>query len=53
MSEKVAKNDITGDSIKTKSASKKYYDNYDLIFRKNKEENDAKNSNSTTNTTTK
>jgi hypothetical protein len=30
----VARNDITGDAIQTKSASKAYYDNYDLIFRK-------------------
>lgn len=30
----VAKNDITGDAIQTKSASQAYYDNYDLIFRK-------------------
>lgn len=52
MSEKVAKNDITGDSIKTKSASKKYYDNYDLIFKKNKEENNDKNTNSSTSTST-
>ena len=53
MSEKTAKNDITGDAIKTKSASKKYYDNYDLIFRKNKDENNAKNYNSSSNTTPK
>jgi hypothetical protein len=52
MSEKTAKNDITGDSIKTKSASKNYYDNYDLIFRKNKEENNDKNINSNTDTST-
>ena len=32
----VARNDITGDAIQTKSASKAYHDNYDLIFRKNK-----------------
>lgn len=30
-----AKNDITGDSIRTKGASKKYLDNYDKIFGKN------------------
>ena len=29
-----AKNDITGDSIASKSNSKAYQDNYDLIFRK-------------------
>ena len=32
----VARNDITGDAIQTKSSSKAYQDNYDLIFRKNK-----------------
>jgi len=32
-----AKNDITGDSIKTKSNSQKYVDNYDAIFRKKPE----------------
>lgn len=31
----VTKNDITGDSIRTKGASKKYLDNYDKIFGKN------------------
>ncbi len=31
----VAKNDITGDAIQTKSASQSYRDNYDNIFRKN------------------
>jgi hypothetical protein len=31
-----SKNDITGDLIKSKSPSKKYYDNYDKIFRKDK-----------------
>ena len=30
----VAKNDITGDSIMTKTVSSSYRDNYDLIFRK-------------------
>ena len=29
------KNDITGDSIRTKGTSKKYLDNYDKIFGKN------------------
>ena len=29
------RNDITGDAIQTKVASKEYLDNYDLIFRKN------------------
>ena len=32
----VARNDITGDAIQTKSASSAYRDNYDNIFRKNK-----------------
>jgi hypothetical protein len=30
----VARNDITGDAIQTKSASSAYRDNYDNIFRK-------------------
>ena len=30
----VARNDITGDAIQTKSASTAYRDNYDNIFRK-------------------
>ena len=32
-----ARNDITGDSIQSKSNSKKYRDNYDAIFGKNKD----------------
>ena len=32
----VAKNDITGDSIQTKTTSDSYRDNYDLIFRSGK-----------------
>ena len=35
----VAKNDITGDSIQTTGVTDKYRDNYDLIFRKKKEDN--------------
>lgn len=35
----VAKNDITGDSIQTKTPSKAYQDNYDNIFRKKKDDN--------------
>lgn len=31
-----AKNDVTGDSIRTKTVSKAYRDNYDRIFRKKK-----------------
>jgi len=43
----VARNDITGDSIQTKSASSAFRDNYDRIFRKDKnmerrEENNKK-----------
>lgn len=30
----VSKNDVTGDSIRTKDVSEKYRDNYDNIFRK-------------------
>ena len=32
----VARNDITGDAIQTKSASQAFRDNYDAIFRKDK-----------------
>ena len=35
----VARNDITGDSIQSRTNSKAYQDNYDLIFRKKKEDN--------------
>lgn len=45
---KTATNPITGDKIQTKSSSKKYYDNYDLIFRKDKELKNDENTNSTT-----
>ena len=31
----VARNDVTGDAIQTKTASQSYRDNYDSIFRKN------------------
>lgn len=31
------KNDITGDALISKASSKNYVDNYDAIFRKNKE----------------
>ena len=33
----VARNDITGDAIQTKGTSNSYRDNYELIFRKNKD----------------
>jgi len=32
----VARNDITGDSIQTKTVSNAYRDNYDLIWKKEK-----------------
>jgi len=32
----VAKNDITGDAIQTRTISKEYGDNFDRIFRKDK-----------------
>ncbi len=32
----VARNDITGDAIQSKTATQSYRDNYDNIFRKNK-----------------
>lgn len=32
----VARNDITGDSIQTRTTSQSYRDNYDEIFRKGK-----------------
>lgn len=37
-----AKNDITGDQIKSKFSTEKYRNNYDLIFNKNKEPSDDK-----------
>nr|QMP83567.1 MAG: hypothetical protein [Caudoviricetes sp.] len=33
-SDKTAKNDVTGDKLKTKAASEKYRNNYDKIFKK-------------------
>lgn len=33
----VARNDITGDAIQTKGTSNAYRDNYELIFRKEKQ----------------
>lgn len=36
----VARNDITGDSIQSRSSSKAYLDNYDLIFGKKKKVED-------------
>jgi len=38
----VALNDITGDKIKTGANSKKFNDNWDAIFRKNKPKKDEK-----------
>lgn len=37
-----AKNDITGDSIRSKTSSDAYRSNYDLIFGKNKSQIDSK-----------
>jgi hypothetical protein len=34
----VARNDITGDAIQTRSSTQAYQDNYDLIFRKPKDD---------------
>lgn len=45
-----SKNDITGDTIRTKSASKKYYDNFDAIFRKNNIRKEEKSNDNKTNT---
>ena len=47
---KTAKNPVTGDLIKTKSNSDKYRDNYDKIFRsqKEKQHEDTINATSTT-----
>jgi len=40
---KVAVNDITGDSIQTKSSTEKYRDNYDRIFGKKNSEGSTDN----------
>lgn len=40
---KTAKNPITGDLIKSKSPSKKYFDNYDAIFRKSDKSGEIQN----------
>jgi hypothetical protein len=53
MNDKTAKNPITGDLIKTKLPSKKYYDNYDFIFRKSKEQQNDKITNLSNPTTSK
>ena len=37
-----AKNDVTGDSIRSKASSKAYRDNYDKIFGKKKKKEDKK-----------
>ena len=37
------KNDITGDSLISRGASKAYLDNYDLIFRKGNPKKEEKN----------
>lgn len=36
------RNEHTGDAIRSKSPSKKYNDNYDRIFRKNKDKEEKK-----------
>lgn len=36
----VAKNDVTGDSIQSKAPNESYLNNFDLIFRKNKQQVD-------------
>ena len=37
------KNDITGDALVSRNASKAYLDNYDLIFRKEKPQEEKDN----------
>ena len=37
-----AKNDVTGDSIRSRTANKAYRDNYDKIFRKKKKKSKTK-----------
>ena len=37
------KNDITGDALVSRNASKAYLDNYDLIFRKEKPQKEKEN----------
>lgn len=39
---KTAKNDITGDSLRSKSSNQKYVDNYDAIFRKSDKKDEKK-----------
>lgn len=42
------KNDITGDSLVSKYSNQKYIDNYDAIFRKNKNDEQVKENETTT-----
>ena len=37
----MSKNDITGDTIATKASSEQYRNNYDMIFKLSKEQQDA------------
>lgn len=49
--DKTSTNDITGNKIKTKLSNEKYIQNYDRIFRKNKELKNDETINSTIDTT--
>lgn len=44
-----ATNDITGDQIKSKLSTEKYRNNYDIIFNKNKTNENSNTSNTPTN----
>lgn len=44
------KNDITGDALVSRGASKAYLDNYDLIFRKEKPQEEKDNEQQSTET---
>lgn len=44
-----ATNDITGDQIKSKFSTEKYRNNYDIIFNKNKTNENSNTSNTPTN----
>jgi hypothetical protein len=38
----VTKNDVTGDKLQSKTTSKKYRDNWDLIFKQDKDVKEVK-----------
>lgn len=38
----LTKNDVTGDKLQSKTTSKKYRDNWDLIFKKTKDVKEVK-----------